>query len=75
MTVSVHMDPAALYRKVMQEAAQRKVSEPLEDADLPADKAALRRSLRAKYARQRADFAAYLAQREAAEDAVKKAAG
>jgi len=70
----MHMNPAALYRKVMQEAAQRKVSEPLKDADLSAYKAALRLRLRAKYARQQDDFATYLAQRETAGNATKRMA-
>ena len=74
MTVSAHVDPAALYRKVMREAAQRKVSESLEDGDLSEGKAALRRSLRGQYAREQAGFAACLAQREAAGNAVKTTA-
>jgi RHH-type rel operon transcriptional repressor/antitoxin RelB len=67
-------DPAALYRKVMQEAAQYKVSERLPDDDLPADKAALRQSLRAQHARQQDEYAAYLAQRQATGNADQKAA-
>ena len=60
-------DPAALYHKVMQEAAQYKVSdEPVPGECLPPHKAALRQSLRAKHARQQDDYAAYLAQRQAA---------
>jgi RHH-type rel operon transcriptional repressor/antitoxin RelB len=66
-------DPAALYLKIMQEAAQYKVSdEPVPDEELPAHKAVLRQSLRAKYARQQDDFAAFLAQREAGQRAVEK---
>jgi len=59
-------DPAALYRKVMQEAAQYKMSdESVPDECLSPHKAALRQSLRAKYAQQQDDFADFLAQREA----------
>jgi RHH-type rel operon transcriptional repressor/antitoxin RelB len=58
-------DPAALYRQVMQEAAQYRVSEPMPDDDLSESKAALRQSLRAEHARQQDEYAAYLAQREA----------
>ena len=68
-------DPAALYRKVMQETTQYKVSERMPDDDLPASKTALRQSLSAKYARQQDDYAAYLAQREAANNAAQRTAG
>ncbi|MDR2214987.1 MAG: hypothetical protein LBE59_04005 [Nevskiaceae bacterium] len=61
-----HKDPATLYRKVMREAAQYRVSEPMPEDDLPAHTANLRQSLRAKHAQQQDDYAAYLAQREAA---------
>jgi len=60
-------NPAALYHKVMQEAAQHKVSESTPDDDLPVYTLALRQSLRAKHARQQDEYAAYLARREAAE--------
>ena len=67
-------DPAALYRKVMEEAVQYKVSERMPDEDLPAHKAALRQSLRAEYARQQDEFGEFLAQREAARNAGERAA-
>jgi len=56
-------DPAELYRRVMEEAAHYKVGEGAADADLPAHQAALRQSLRERYAEQQDDYAAYLAQR------------
>jgi RHH-type rel operon transcriptional repressor/antitoxin RelB len=68
-------DPAALYLKVMAEAEQSKLPEHmLEDEDLPADKRALRRMLRAKHERDQKDYAAYLEQREAARTAGERAA-
>jgi len=62
-------DPAALYRMVMEEAPQYKVCEPGPPDYLPAHKAALRQSLRAEHERQQDEYAAYLAQREAAQAA------
>ncbi|MBS0292033.1 MAG: ribbon-helix-helix protein, CopG family [Proteobacteria bacterium] len=56
-------DPAQLYRQIMEEAAQYRVSEGVADADLPAHQGALRESLRERYAQQQDDYAAYLAQR------------
>ena len=59
-------DPALLYHKVMEEAAHYDVGSGTPDDELPAHKAALRKSLRAAYEQQQDDYAAYLAQREAA---------
>ncbi|MDR1968950.1 MAG: hypothetical protein LBQ32_09720 [Burkholderiaceae bacterium] len=68
-------DPAALYRKVMQEATvQYKVSERLPDDDLSPQKATLRQSLRAEHERQQDEYAAYLAQRQAAKNVGERAA-
>lgn len=59
-------DPAQLYHKVMEEAARYEVGGGARDDELPAHKAALRKSLRASYEQQQDDYAEYLAQREAA---------
>jgi RHH-type rel operon transcriptional repressor/antitoxin RelB len=67
-------DPAALYRKVMQEAAQYKVNEPIPDDNLPTHKAALRQILRAEHARHQDEYAAYVEQRKAAPKAGEGAA-
>ncbi|MDR2990521.1 MAG: hypothetical protein LBU72_01065 [Burkholderiaceae bacterium] len=67
-------DPAALYRKVMGNAVQHKVSEPMPGDDLPLYKAALRQSLHAEHARQQNEYAVYLAQREAAKAAAQHTA-
>jgi len=67
-------DPAALYRKVMQESAQYQVSERLPDGYLSGHKAALRQSLSAEHERQQDEFAVFLAQREAARNAGEKRA-
>jgi RHH-type rel operon transcriptional repressor/antitoxin RelB len=69
-------DPAVLYRQVMAEAAQSKMSEHiLADDDLPTHKLALRQSLRAKHEREQQEYAVYLAQREAARIAGERTAG
>jgi RHH-type rel operon transcriptional repressor/antitoxin RelB len=67
-------DPAALYRKVMQESAQYHVSERLPDDFLSGHKAVLRQSLSAEHEREQDEFAALLAQREVARDAGERAA-
>ena len=59
-------DPAMLYRQVMKEAEHQDVGDGAPDEDLPPHQAALRQSLRAMHERQQDDYAAWLAQRDAA---------
>lgn len=57
-------DPAALYRKVMDESERYRVGEEVPDDALSPTKAAMRQRLRAKHAQEQDDYAAYLAERE-----------
>lgn len=56
-------DPVQLYHQVMEEAAQYRIGDGAQDADLPAYQTDLRQSLRANYARQQDEYAEFLAQR------------
>ncbi len=56
-------DPAVIYHRVMEKAAQYRIGEGVQDADLPMPQSALRQSLRENYARQQEEYAEYLAQR------------
>lgn len=58
-------DPATLYYQVMEESTRYRV-EDVPDEALSPHKAALRQGLRAEHARQQDEYAAYLAEREAA---------
>ena len=54
-------DPAVLYHKVMEEAAQYKIGGGAQSEDLSAHKGALRKSLQEVHALQQEEYAAYLA--------------
>ena len=58
-------DPAALYRRVMEEAAQYPLGAGAPEADLPPHQAALRQSLRENHMRQQDEYAELLRQRRA----------
>ncbi|MFT4243471.1 MAG: hypothetical protein QM569_14460 [Acidovorax sp.] len=59
-------DPAALYHRVMEEAATYRIGQGAADEDLSPHKAALRASLRAVHEGQQDEYAAFLARRKAA---------
>lgn len=61
-----HKDPAVLYHQVMQESERYDVGEGVRDEDLPPHQAVLRQSLRTMHERQQDDYAAWLAQRDTA---------
>lgn len=56
-------DPAALYQKVMEEAADYAVSDPPPDPVQADEEIAVKRHLRADHQRQQDDFAAHLQSR------------
>lgn len=52
-------DPAQLYHQVMEETAQYRIGEGVQDADLPAHQAALRDKLQAQHQAHSRDWQAY----------------